>query len=343
MSDELTSLPSVAPEGEVFSADTVAAAKEAAKVAQQAFSEEEGAEASDVDGDTELDLDHTLPEASDEEPVAAAPTTSETTKSKVSRLLKEREKAYQVRQEIESKAKAQFDQANQLKQQYEQGLRQLQEQAQWLQQLKQNPMEALSKAGYTPQELAARMALEGTPEGEAIKSQDRASRELQELRQWKDQFEQNLQKQQEEFKVQQEQTRRQNILSSYTSEATNAEKYPNLNDLYADDQHILVEMGHRVADLYRSATGKNPTREQICEYLEERAAEKAQKLAQKVSGKSGKPQGVKGKLPTSVSSKQLTERATVKPEGDSFEDRYAAAKAVESKLFRRSVTVLDED
>lgn len=247
----------------------------------------------------------------------------ETSKSKFSRLIKAREQAHKVRQDAQSEVAKEREEAKAMRAEAESQLAKLKEQSAFLEQLRSNPVEALRAMGIAPEDAITRIAREGTPEGELDRWKEAQSKELLELRRWRENQEATYKKQQEQMSMQAEQQRRSNIENTYLTSIKDESKYPNTLMLWGDDRGELLTKGHWAADVARDALGRAATLDEICEFLEEQATIKVSKL----SGRKAKPdlgksdQGGKA-LPAKGTSGHSKERSpTEQPNGESSWDK----------------------
>lgn len=257
-----------------------------------------------------------------------------TIKSRLSRLVKEREKGNRIRRDAEASANKVREEANQLKSQYEQQLAQLRKDAEYLQQLRDNPMDALRAAGKDPEEFFTDIATANTPEGQMRKTVFQLQRELEAERSLRQNREQQEKLQREQWERQQVENQKKGIIDGYLKEARDAEKYPTISKVFGFSERILVEAGHEAANLFREATGKQATYDQVCEFLEEQASLSlsADSKAKSANGKSG----LGGKTLPKSQPGQTGERRSFKAEPtekDSWEERERKAKlAIRSVL-----------
>lgn len=315
--------------GAAHSAEQLAGAAEAVR---KAVEEAGGAEESHDDGEIDEDAAALAQaerngdiEKKEVDQSGAEP--GENIKTRLSRLVKEREKGLAARRAAEAGANKVREEAMQLKSQYEQQLAQLRQDAQYLKQLRDDPMEALRAAGKDPEEFFTDIATANTPEGHMRKTLMQLQQELQAERALRQNREQQEKIQREQWERQQVEQQRKGIIDGYLKEARDAEKYPTISKVFGFSERILVEAGHEAADLFREATGKQATYDQICEFLEEQAslALGTDGKAKSVNGKSG--QGGKT-LPKSQPG-QNGERRSFKAEPtekDSWEERERKAR-----------------
>jgi len=115
---------------------------------------------------------------------------------------------------------------------------QLREASQHLQHVIDDPLGFLKAKGVSPQDLAKRVALDGSPEGqiEALRAELQATQ-------------QQLRAQADAAREREEATRRAQIENSYKQEAANAAKYPNLATVHPD--FILSRTKEIVTELWR--------------------------------------------------------------------------------------------
>lgn len=257
----------------------------------------------------------------------------ETVASKMAKLIKQREEKFRIRNEAKEEAQSAFQkelsELRALRQELERDKQEVAQGKQLLNLLREKPVEAFRQAGIDPEAFVSDVVKDGTPEGrmeQYIRRQDAELRQLRELVQQRFQSDEERQKQ---YLSRQEEERRSGIVKAYLAEAKEEEKYPHLNAAFGGNDELLVAMGHKVADLYRSVTGKQPTWSQIAEYIEEDISGRVSKLTEKASGKKAVA-GATGKASRSLNSAMASERKSVEVpvKGASWEDRKkAAAKA----------------
>ena len=333
---------------EAFAPEDRAAAEAAVR---KAITSEEAEPTADADPSLVYD-----PDAADNEEVQALESPpkgkdqsgtepAEGTKTKLSRLLREREKANKLRSDARNEVQAEFQKLEAQRAQLAQQEQQIRQQAEWLKEMRSDPAKAIQALGFEPQDFMTRLAQEGTPEGELARWKEAESRKLLTMEQELQKLRAERAAELEASKTRELKSRQEQIVKSYLSEVSSEEKYPSVTTMYGDDKAELERLGHHYADLGREALGRAPTLAEVCEFFEEETAKKLARITgkkkQPVSGKS--PQ-VKKSLPPNGVSRQSSERISA-PVSEADDDpdlrREKAIAAVKAALKDADLNEID--
>lgn len=205
----------------------------------------------------------------------------------------------------------------------------------------QEAPEALKELGWDPDEFIASAASANTPQGKLeaiVRKQAEVIAKLEaKANAWERQGEEQKQAAEESAK----QARIRNAEETFTKTALDAEKYPALQQLYGDEQDVLLFKAHDVARKYRAATGgEEASFDQIAEYLNEQAQAKlgngAKKQDAPKNGKAppaGRPPGKR-----TLTSADGSERRSVPSvdKTDDLDEMRRRARAAAEKAIRES-------
>lgn len=204
-------------------------------------------------------------------------------KASVKQLLKQRERVAAIKRDAKdeiSKAQRDFQAQQQSFQAQQQAFAQeraaLERERKSWQAIKSDPARAIREGGYDPEQFILDLAQEGTPEGQR-KRQDREIQEqLAEIKAWRQEQAQAVQRQQHQYQQAQQAQARQNAVQSFVKLGLDEEKYPHVATFYQGQERALVAFGDLAAEEYRHlSNGKEGSFEDILDYIEDQLAERA--------------------------------------------------------------------
>lgn len=273
-------------------------------------------------------------------------------KASLKQLLKNREKVAAQKKETHS----QFEQERQriaeetrrvqeTWQQIQQMQQEVQRERQKLELLRKNPAMAIREIGLEPEQFIMDLAQDGTPEGVAKRQQAELQRQIEELRNWKEQQAQAYQRAQEEAQWQQAVQYREHIKNQFLSDALNEETRPHTATFYKGREHALMAYADFIANEYRNMSGgREASLQEVADFIEDDLAERANRWYESKSGSKqttrtteAKPgKGSKGKSlnPEVASERRSLGRKTLKDLDD--EERLAAAREAASLAIQDS-------
>lgn len=200
---------------------------------------------------------------------------------------------------------------------------------------KKDPAAAIREIGYDPDQFIIDLAQEGTPEGQAAKAQRELQKQIEELRQWKEEQAQAFRRAQEEAVWQQQVQHREHIKKTFLSDALNEENRPHTSAFYAGREDALMAYADLIAQEYRKMSGgREASLPEVADFIEDELAERANRWYETKSGKQKvasptKPPPGKGSKGKSLNPDALSERRSLgrKPLKElDDEERLAAAR-----------------
>lgn len=160
-----------------------------------------------------------------------------------------------------------------------------------IERLKSNPLDAIREMGMEPTEFLQRVVDDG---------QYSEKKEIESLRAEMAAFKQEREQLTQQYLQQQQQRHIEQVQAAFVTHIEeSAEKYPHLIQEFEPDEIAArgLALAREYGDVYRKRTGEYPSDEVIAEYLEQQAAERAERKSERTARLLGKS---KPKSSTSV-------------------------------------------
>ncbi len=268
----------------------------------------------------------------------AAPVEDEATNAKVSKILRERERANEEKQSLKSEREEVAKLRAEIAADREEVTR---ERAKYAA-LKSDPVRAIREAGWDPEELVMALAKETTSEGALARKirlqQEAIDAQQAKIKTWDEQIEAQGKAQAQQA----EKARADATEKGFLAVALNAEKFPALARLKGRRERVLLDEAHEVAREYHRRTGEWASHDDLAEYLQSewQSLMSPQESSQKLASASGKQasQPKAGTSSRSITTSQASERRSVSVDPDEMDEdeRRAAAREAVRKAVRES-------
>jgi hypothetical protein len=249
----------------------------------------------------------------------------------LAKAMRQREKLARRRQEAASEADNIRSEAIRERQEAQRMLDEARSAAQAIAKLKSDPMEAIKALGLDPEDFIYGLVSGTSPEAKERAKKDSLAAELEDLKKWRNEQEQERVRALQRQQLQHLEAKRQDVIGNFKT-LVSEENCPVLSSMY--DYEDIVAMGDKVADKYRDLTGKEASLKEIAEYLEQEAEARYGNVARKKSAKSPAPPVKVAAPPKNLSRESSSERRALRPivsdSSDDEERRDAAVAAVQA-------------
>jgi hypothetical protein len=254
------------------------------------------------------------------------------------KLAAAKQKQQQEYQQFQMRLQQEWQQVQQAKAEAERARKELEE-------LRRNPVQAIKKAGWDPEDLIVSLANDGTPEGKMQAMLRQLQMQQDEINNWKKSEAEKQQQAQQQAQQQQLAQYRQYIENKFINHIGDEEKFPHIQNFYKGRESSLIAEGDMVAAQYRELTGKEASVEDIAEYIEEVLAERSRSWYERNKSSKVNAPNVSGKPARGSSGKTLTntsasDRRSVGKDLKDLdgEDRLEAARAAVAAALSESET-----
>lgn len=184
----------------------------------------------------------------------------------IAKVLKQREKANAAREEAKKAGDEARTALAEAKAVREAAAAAKKEAEAFLDLLRRNPIEAIKKAGWDPDDLVLNLRDSGTPGSAAQREQLALRQEMAELKA-------SLRERDAQAERRAAEAQRQEAERGFLAIALDAEKFPALSHVYGKRQHLLIAEATRIAEAYHQRTGQYATWGELAEYIDSEHAD----------------------------------------------------------------------